>query len=270
VSNVGADRNWTGSDFDQANWYVFGRLAWDPGLSAREIAEEWVRMTFSNDAAFVGPVVAMMMGSREAVVDYMTPLGLAHLMASGHHYGPGAWQGGGTRADWTPPYFHRADADGIGFDRGTGGSNAVSQYAPPLAALFNDPRTHTREIPAVVSPSALGPPHGIRVQRYGMNWSCITRAAGNRCSKCAIPGPVCSLRGRRTLLPRRGISCDPDKEARWWRDATLAYFQSISGLPFPPGTPPPSTRSTSTRRCPFPMRPAIRVGLRRRSPMNPH
>ena len=97
-------------------------------------------MTFSNDPGFVGPVVDMMMGSREAAVDYMTPLGLAHLMASGHHYGPGAWQDGGQRADWTPPYYHRADARGIGFDRSAGGSDAVSQYSPPLAAMFNDPQ----------------------------------------------------------------------------------------------------------------------------------
>ena len=93
-------------------------------MSARAIAEEWVRMTFSNDSRFVAPTVAMMMGSREAAVDYMTPLGLAHLMAAGHHYGPGPWQGGGARADWTPAYYNRADADGIGFDRTTTGSNA--------------------------------------------------------------------------------------------------------------------------------------------------
>ncbi len=146
VANIGADRNWTGSHFDQANWYAFGRLAWDPALAARDIAEEWVRMTFSNDARFVAPVLAMMMGSREAAVDYMTPLGLAHLMARGHHYGPGAWQSGGARADWTPPYYHRADAQGIGFDRSAGGSNAVSQYAPALAAVFNDPRQTPRNI----------------------------------------------------------------------------------------------------------------------------
>jgi alpha-glucuronidase len=141
VANVGAVRNWSGSQFDQANWYVFGRLAWNPELSSRAIAEEWVRMTFSNDSRFVAPTVALMMGSREAAVDYMTPLGLAHLMAAGHHYGPGPWQGGGTRADWTPPYYHRANADGIGFDRSTRGSNAVSQYAAPLAAQLNDPKS---------------------------------------------------------------------------------------------------------------------------------
>ena len=138
VSNMGTDRNWTGSQFDQANWYAFGRLAWNPDLSSAAIAEEWARMTFTNDAAFVKPVVAMMMGSREAVVDYMTPLGLHHLMGRGYHYGPGPWVTGGPRADWTSVYFHRADAEGIGFDRTSKGSNAVAQYAPPVAAEFGD------------------------------------------------------------------------------------------------------------------------------------
>src|SRR5262245_40658811 len=91
VANVGSDRNWSGSHFDQANWYAFGRLAWDPEASARAIAEEWARMTFSNAPELVAPVVDMMMSSRETVVSYMTPLGLHHLMASGHHYGPGPW-----------------------------------------------------------------------------------------------------------------------------------------------------------------------------------
>ena len=140
VANIGADRNWSGSHFDQANWYAFGRLAWSPTSSAEDIARDWVRMTFSNDATFVARVVEMMMRSRQAVVDYMTPLGLHHLMAEGHHYGPQPWFDGGRRADWTPVYFHRADAQGIGFDRSASGSNAVAQYAAPVAAEFGDLR----------------------------------------------------------------------------------------------------------------------------------
>lgn len=136
VANIGADRNWSGSHFDQANWYAFGRMAWDPGFSSAAIAEEWVRMTFSNAASFVAPVVAMMMGSREAVVNYMTPLGLHHQMAYGHHYGPGPWVNDAPRPDWNSTYFNRADAQGIGFDRTASGSNAVSQYAPEVAASF--------------------------------------------------------------------------------------------------------------------------------------
>src|SRR5256886_1168084 len=126
ISNVGSDRDWTGSDFNQANWYAFGRLAWDHTLSAAVIADEWIRMTFSNDARVVGPVQGMMLVSRDAVVNYMTPLGLAHQMARGHHYGPGPWVTGG-RADQTSVYFNRADSAGLGFDRTAAGSNAVRQ-----------------------------------------------------------------------------------------------------------------------------------------------
>ncbi len=138
VANIGADRNWTGSQFDQANWYAFGRLAWNPSLGSRAIADEWLRMTFSNETRFIEPVAQMMIDSREAVVDYMTPLGLHHQMGRGYHYGPGPWVTGGPRADWTSVYYHRADAEGIGFDRSATGSNAVAQYAPPVAKLFGN------------------------------------------------------------------------------------------------------------------------------------
>jgi alpha-glucuronidase len=239
VSNIGADRNWTGSQFDQANWYVFGRLAWNPAQSSRVIAEEWVRMTFSNDARFVAPTVAMMMGSREAAVDYMTPLGLAHLMASGHHYGPGAWQSGGSRADWTPPYYHRADAQGIGYDRGTTGSNAVSQYAPALAATFNDPSLT---------------PEKYLLWFHHLPWDFPMASGRTLWDELVIhySRGVDSVRQMRltwsTLAPfvdserfaeTSAFLGIQEKEAQWWRDATLAYFQSLSKRPFPAGFAPP-------------------------------
>lgn len=136
VANTGSDRDWSGSTFEQANWYAFGRLAWNPGLSARDIAREWLGMTFSRDPAFVEPALDMMMRSREAVVSYMTPLGLAHLMGTGHHYGPAPWVSDLDRPEWNPVYYHRADEGGIGFDRTRTGSNAVAQYAPPVAREF--------------------------------------------------------------------------------------------------------------------------------------
>src|SRR5207245_10457132 len=123
VANVGSDRDWCGSDFNQANWYAFGRLAWDHTLSAAVIADEWIRMTFSNDARVVGPVQGMMLVSRDAVVNYMTPLGLAHQMARVHHYGPGPWVTGG-RADQTSDYFNRADSAGLVCCRSAAGSTA--------------------------------------------------------------------------------------------------------------------------------------------------
>ena len=137
VANIGSDRNWCGHPFGQANWYAFGRLAWDPGLEPARIASEWLRMTFTNDEHFIAPVQAMMMASRQAAVDYMTPLGLHHLMAKDHHHGPGPWVAEG-RPDWTAVYFHRADERGIGFDRTATGSNAVSQYHDPWPGRFSD------------------------------------------------------------------------------------------------------------------------------------
>ena len=255
VANIGADRNWTGSDFDQANWFAFGRLAWDPGLEARGIAEEWARMTFSNDARFLAPVLDMMMGSREAAVDYMTPLGLAHLMASGHHYGPGAWQAGGRRADWTPPYYHRADAQGIGFDRTTGGSNAVSQYAPPVAALFNDPRLT---------------PDKYLLWFHHLPWDYRMRSGRTLWDELVIhySGGVQYVRQMRMTWAALAPFVDAqrhaqvsaflaiqEKEAQWWRDATLAYFQSISGRPFPRGYAPPEHTLQEYQALSFPYAP---------------
>jgi alpha-glucuronidase len=138
VANTGTDRNWCGHPLAAANWYAFGRLAWDHTLTAPQIADEWTRMTFSSDPRVVQPVTAMLLASREAVVNYMTPLGLHHLMATDHHYGPAPWVAH-LRADWNPVYYHRADAKGLGFDRSPTGSNAAGQYAPGVARMFGDP-----------------------------------------------------------------------------------------------------------------------------------
>jgi alpha-glucuronidase len=157
VSNIGLDANWCGHDFAQANWYAFGRLAWNNQLGSEQIADEWLKLTFypaSNEKAgntyqsvdwnenFLAPVKTMMMESREAAVNYMMPLGLHHIMSANGHYGPGPWWAPARmRADWTPPYYHQAAANGIGFDRTKKGSDAVEQYKEPLASLLNDPAT---------------------------------------------------------------------------------------------------------------------------------
>ncbi len=138
VANTGSDRSWCGHHFAQANWYAFGRLAWDWALSAETIAQEWIRMTWSNDARVVDAIKTMMLGSWGACVNYMTPLGLHHIMQAGHHYGPDPGFNAARRADWNNVYYHRADAQGLGFDRSIGGSNAVSQYCPPLSEQFGN------------------------------------------------------------------------------------------------------------------------------------
>jgi len=156
VANVGQDANWCGSIFAQANWYAFGRLAWDPTLTSEQIAEEWIRITFPKPKLmsnrrftkkFVEPVVDMMVTSHETCVDFMMPLGLHHLFAWEHHFGPDpGCKVEGARADWLPSYYHKADKDGIGFDRTRYGSDAVDQYNEPLASIYNFVETCPEEL----------------------------------------------------------------------------------------------------------------------------
>ncbi|SFC89290.1 alpha-glucuronidase [Zunongwangia mangrovi] len=141
VANIGTAKNWTGHQFGQANWYGFGRLAWNPETSAETIAKDWLKMTFSNNAEFVDPMSKLLLDSREAVVNYMTPLGLHHIMAAGHHQGPGPWVKDMPRPDWTSVYYHKADENGIGFDRTSSGSNALDQYASEIQEKYSDPAT---------------------------------------------------------------------------------------------------------------------------------
>ena len=147
VSNVGMDANWCGHDFSQANWYAYGRLAWDPGLTAEEIAKEWLARTYTDDARFVAEMKDVMMESREACVDYMMPMGLHHIFKFDHHYGP---EPDGFKAEypleWCPVYYHKADSLGIGFDRTVAtGSGATSQYREPFASLYENIETCPEE-----------------------------------------------------------------------------------------------------------------------------
>lgn len=138
VINPGTDRNWTGHPFVQSSWYAFGRMAWDHTLNASDLADEWLRMTFSNEKKFIGPVKEFMMFSREAGVNYRSPLGLTHLYSQGDHYGPAPWVSNQERPDWTAVYYHRADENAIGFDRTAKGSNAIAQYPAPITKLYGD------------------------------------------------------------------------------------------------------------------------------------
>lgn len=240
VSNIGTDRNWTGSHFNQANWFAFGRLAWDPGLSSEGIADEWIRMTFSNNAGLIEPIKAMMLASHEAAVNYMTPLGLHHQMARGHHYGPGPWVEGGPRADWTSVYYHRADTLGIGFDRTASGSNAVEQYAPPLREQFADRDSVPDELLLWF--------HRVRwdermrsgrtlweelVHRYHAG---VDTVRGMQRTWDSLEGPIDEPRFRDVQAFLR----IQEKEAVWWRDASIAYFQTFSRMPIPDGYEPPA------------------------------
>ncbi|HEY8878898.1 MAG TPA: alpha-glucuronidase family glycosyl hydrolase [Roseateles sp.] len=241
VANIGADRNWCGSHFDCANWYAFGRMAWEPGLAPGGVALEWALQTFTADVGVARSIANMMMLSREAVVDYMTPLGLHHLMGTGHHHGPAPWVDNLERADWNPVYFHRAGRDGIGFDRGPTGSNAVAQYAPEIAKRFSDPATT---------------PENLLLWFHHLPWDYRMASSGRTLWEELVTrydagvATVAALRTRWAALkpaidPRRHAEVAAhlavqEGEARWWRDACLAYFQSVSGLPLPAGTRPPA------------------------------
>ncbi len=240
VSNVGDDVNFTGSHFNQANWYVFGRMAWDPDLSAVSVADEWVRQTFSNDPVVVAPVTELMMASRQAVVDYMTPLGLVHIMASEHHYGPGPWVSNLGRAEWNPVYYHRADGQGIGFDRTVAGSNAIEQYFAPVRQGFEDVATVPDEFLLFFHHVGWG--HTMSsgrtvweelVHRYSVG---VDTVGTMRDDWGVVAGRVDDQRFSEVdrFLEIQHF------EARWWRDACLTYFGSVSGQQLPSGYAQPA------------------------------
>ncbi|WP_245336923.1 alpha-glucuronidase family glycosyl hydrolase [Sphingomonas sp. PvP018] len=240
VANIGRDRDWAGSTFNQANWFAFGRMAWDPTIGAQPVAREWAAMTFGTNPAIIAPVTDMMMGSREAVVDYMTPLGLAHVMATGHHYGPGPWVADLKRPEWNPVYYHRADKAGIGFDRTRTGSNAVAQYAPELARRLADPATtperdllwfhHVSWDRPMASGRSLW---AEMVHDYDRG---VGYVADMRERWDGLRGQVDAERWAKTAT----YLDIQEREARWWRDASLAYWMSVNGRSLPAGAAAPA------------------------------
>ncbi|MGE4290231.1 MAG: alpha-glucuronidase family glycosyl hydrolase [Salinivirgaceae bacterium] len=234
VSNIGNDFNWTGHPFAQANWYAYGRLAWDHQLSAEAISREWLGMTFSTDTAFLNPMVRLMMDSREVLVNYMTPLGLHHIMARNHHYGPGPWVSGG-RPDWTSLYYHRADKKGLGFDRTATGSNAVAQYFPEVARQFGQRETCPDEyllwFHQVGWNETLASGRSLWDElcyRYYAGAEAVTQMQNQWDAQSAFVDPERFTHVAELLKIQA-------KEARWWRDACVLYFQQFSGLPIPEG-----------------------------------
>ena len=138
VANTGSDRNWTGHTANQANWYAFGRLAWNPDLTPNEIANDWIKMSITNNPDAVAKINSIMMKSHEACVNYMTPLGLHHIMGEGIHFGPQPWLSRSGRIDWTSTYYHKADSAGLGFNRTSSGSSALNTYHPEVVKLWTD------------------------------------------------------------------------------------------------------------------------------------
>jgi alpha-glucuronidase len=230
VANTGSEANWTGHDFAQANWYASGRLAWNPDLTQAEIADEWITMTWGTADDVAATLRPLMLESREAFVDYTMPLGLHHLIG-GDHYAPMPENADPQRADWSAVYYHRADADGIGFDRTRRGSNAVSQYRSPLRERFNDPETclenlllwfhHLPWDHRLTSDHTLWE-ELVRHYRHGARWAA---AAVTRWQ--SIRGNVDDDRYAAVLAKLRKQA----EDAASWRDKSLKYFQQFSRRP---------------------------------------
>lgn len=235
VANIGNDRNWTGHPFGQANWYAFGRLAWDHGLSSSQIADEWTGQTFSTDKKAAGIIRSMMLSSHQAMVNYMTPLGLHHIMGTGHHYGPAPWVSNAGRADWNPVYYHRADSTGLGFDRTATGSNALEQYAPPVQAQWNN--LTTTDEAYLLWFHHVPWAHKMRSGRTLWEELCAKYQQGVDTVRWMqrqwnqLKGTVDDERFRAVQM----LLAVQETEAVWWRDACLLYFQTFSKMPLPAG-----------------------------------
>lgn len=244
VANVGNDTNWTGHPMAQANWYAFGRLAWNPQLSSEEIIYEWMPMTLNypenTPKEVIDGLKKMMLNSREAVVDYMMPLGLHHLFAFGHHYGPEPWcdiKGG--RPDWMPPYYHRADSTGLGFNRSSSGSNAVAQYPAQLAKKLDNINTCPEEFILWFHHV----PWDFKMKSGATLWQEL-------CNRYQSGVESVETMQRQWTAAKPYI--DPElwndvnerlmtqaRDANWWKEGCLLYFQQFSGMPIPDNVTPP-------------------------------
>jgi len=254
VANIGKDANWCGSNFCQANWYAFGRLAWNNKLTPKQIAEEWIKQTFTTDNEFVDTVTNIMMQSREAVVNYMTPMGLHHLMGWDHHYGPEPWcKIPEARPDWLPTYYHRANAYGIGFDRSLQGSKAVAQYYEPLKSIYDNPEAC---------------PENLLLWFHHLSWNYKMKNGNTLWDELCYKytSGVKQVQKFQTEWDKMEGKIDQQrfheeqknlatqaKEAMWWRDACLLYFQTFSKMEIPKELERPTHKLNELKKTKFEM-----------------
>ena len=232
VTNIGDSVNWCGHHMAQANWYAFGRMAWNPDLSSEQIVDEWIKQTFTADKKFVEPVAKMLLASREACVKYEMPLGLHHCFSGAGHYGPGPWDRS-SRPDWEPAYYHKAATDGIGFNRTTTGSNNVSQYNEPLKSIYNNVETCPDEL--ILWFHHLPWDYKMKSGRTLWNELCYTFQEGIDEARGFI-GTWESV--EKYVDPYRYGQVHEKlvrqaKDAIWWRDALMLYFQQYSKMDIP-------------------------------------
>ncbi|MCB9266616.1 MAG: alpha-glucuronidase, partial [Lewinellaceae bacterium] len=258
VANIGTARNWTGHLFGQADWYAFGRLAWNPYLPAETIFKEWAELTFTHNPEAVATITDMLSSSYETCVNYMTPLGLHHIMAAGHHYGPGPWVSKMPRADWTSVYYHRADEEGLGFDRTETGSNALEQYTPDFRRQYADMDKC---------------PHKFLLWFHHVPWGHVLSTGRTLWEELCLhyhqgAAEVGRLKKKWESIKEfidkeryRQVSMHleiQEKEARWWRDACLSYFRAFSEMEIPSGLEQPGHTLEYYRSLAYPYAPGIR------------
>jgi alpha-glucuronidase len=258
VANIGTDFNWCGHPFAQSNWYAFGRLAWNHQLSSDEIADDWIRMTFTNHDQFIASVKSMMLASREITVNYMTPLGLHHIMGWSHHYGPGPWIKDKNRADWTSVYYHKADTAGIGFDRTSTGSNALGQYFPPIKDKYISLETCPEKdllwfhhLPWTYKTKSGRTLWDALCYKY---YSGVDSVKWMQQSWNSLEGKIDDERFNQVKM-LLGVQYD---EAVMWRDACVLYFQTFSRRPIPAGLEKPANSLDYYMKLSFPFAPGIR------------
>ncbi|RXG32391.1 alpha-glucuronidase family glycosyl hydrolase [Leeuwenhoekiella marinoflava] len=237
VANIGTARNWTGHPFAQANWYGFGRLAWDPYLKSETIAREWLGMTFTTTPEFIDTMTPLLLNSREAVVNYMTPLGLHHIMAEGHHQGPGPWVKDLGREDWTSVYYHKADRMGIGFDRTSTGSNALAQYAEEIENTYKNKRTIPEDYLLWFHHVAWD----YEMKNGQSLWYTLARKYQDGVEDVAQMKKTWNAMQdyvSPAVYEKTRMLLDIQyEEAQWWRNSCLLYFQQLSQMKMPPFIP---------------------------------
>ncbi|MCB9284379.1 MAG: alpha-glucuronidase [Lewinellaceae bacterium] len=256
VANIGTARNWTGHIFGQADWYAFARLAWNPYLESKAIFLEWTRLTFGLNPQVVGPITEMLASSYETCVRYMTPLGLHHIMAEGSHYGPGPWIDQIPRAEWNSAYYHKADEQGLGFDRTETGSKALAQYRPQLAEWYGD-KTNLRFLlwfHHVEWKEELSTGRTLWAELC-LQYDQGAREASALKVKWTTLQPFIDTERYEQVSMHLAIQ---EKEARWWRDACISYFQSVSKMDLPEGLAPPKYSLLYYKMLIFPYAPGTR------------
>lgn len=232
VANTGSARNWTGHPMAQANWYAFGRLAWDHSLSSEAIADEWVKMTLTNEPNAVKRIVNLMLKSRDIYVDYNTPLGLSRPW-TGVHFAPEPWQNRSSRPDWTAVYYHRADSAGLGFDRTATGSNALAQYKPDVQRAWNNPETCP--LPYLLWFHHVSWTKKLSTGRTLWDELCTRFYTGADSvrwmqQEWAQVKPAINPAIHADVAARLSTQ---QREAIWWRDAWVLYLQTFARQPVP-------------------------------------